>query len=200
MNKVIKRFENMMFSSLLIVFFNVLVGLILIFFNDFSTKINYVIVGSFILVNGLFYIIRYLYDGLGNKFFAIDLIIGVISVLLGIFTFINLKYRLLETDDFVLTIDKVMGIVFGIWLIVGFIEKIFYGIKFMKVNEEIFPLITFISVLFLVMGVIVIFNPFKAFMLISRLIGLFMVCAGLFESMVCMLFRRRAKNILKVFE
>lgn len=200
MNKVIKRFENMMFSSLLMVFFNVLVGLVLIFFNDFSTKINYVIVGSFILVNGLFYIIRYLYDGLGNKFFAIDLITGVISVLLGIFTFINLKYRLLETDDFVLTIDKVMGIVFGIWLIVGFIEKIFYGIKFMKVNEEIFPLITFISVLFLVMGVIVIFNPFKAFMLISRLIGLFMVCAGLFESMVCMLFRRRAKNILKVFE
>ena len=200
MNKVIKRFENMMFSSLLMVFFNVLVGLVLIFFNDFSTKINYVIVGSFILVNGLFYIIRYLYDGLGNKFFAIDLIIGVISVLLGIFTFINLKYRLLETDDFVLTIDKVMGIVFGIWLIVGFIEKIFYGIKFMKVNEEIFPLITFISVLFLVMGVIVIFNPFKAFMLISRLIGLFMVCAGLFESMVCMLFRRRSKYILKIFE
>ena len=200
MNKVIKRFENMMFSSLLMVFFNVLVGLVLIFFNDFSTKINYVIVGSFILVNGLFYIIRYLYDGLGNKFFAIDLITGVISVLLGIFTFINLKYRLLETDDFVLTIDKVMGIIFGIWLIVGFIEKIFYGIKFMKANEEIFPLITFISVLFLVMGVIVIFNPFKAFMLISRLIGLFMVCAGLFESMVCMLFRRRAKNILKVFE
>lgn len=200
MNKVIKRFENMMFSSLLMVFFNVLVGLVLIFFNDFSTKINYVIVGSFILVNGLFYIIRYLYDGLGNKFFAIDLITGVISVLLGIFTFINLKYRLLETDDFVLTIDKVMGIVFGIWLIVGFIEKIFYGIKFMKVNEEIFPLITFISVLFLVMGVIVIFNPFKAFMLISRLIGLFMVCAGLFESMVCMLFRRRSKYILKIFE
>lgn len=200
MNKVIKRFENMMFSSLLMTIFSVIVGLVLIFCEGFNTDTNCIIIGSFVLVNGLFYIIRYLYDGLGNKFFAIDLITGVICVLLGIFTFINLKYRLLETDDFVLTIDKVMGIIFGIWLIVGFIEKIFYGIKFMKANEEIFPLITFISVLFFAMGVIVIFNPFKAFMLISRLIGLFMVCAGLFESMVCMLFRRRAKNILKVFE
>ena len=108
MNKVIKRFENMMFSSLLMTIFSVIVGLVLIFCEGFNTDTNCIIIGSFVLVNGLFYIIRYLYDGLGNKFFAIDLITGVICVLLGIFTFINLKYRLLETDDFVLTIDKVL--------------------------------------------------------------------------------------------
>ena len=70
----------------------------------------------------------------------------------------------------------------------------------MKKQEDIFPLVTFIGILSFVMGLLVLFNPFEMFMLITRLIGLFMICSGLFEIMTCMLFRKRAKYILDMFK
>ena len=70
----------------------------------------------------------------------------------------------------------------------------------MKKQEDIFPLVTFIAILSFVMGLLVLFNPFEMFMLITRLIGLFMICSGLFEIMTCMLFRKRAKYILDMFK
>jgi uncharacterized membrane protein HdeD (DUF308 family) len=70
----------------------------------------------------------------------------------------------------------------------------------MKKQEDIYPLVTFISILFLALGVIAFINPFKLFMVISRLVGLFIICAGLLEIMICMLFRKRAKYILNMFK
>ena len=56
------------------------------------------------------------------------------------------------------------------------------------------------SVLFFVMGIVVLINPFKSFMLVTRLIGIFMVCTGVFEVMTCTLFKRRTNSILDMFK
>ena len=169
MNKVVKRFENMMLGSLVMSLIDVAVGLLFILYTDFTTKMNMIIVGSFIILHGLFYLVRYFYDGLGNKFFSFELIFGVAAVL------------------------------FGIWLCISAIDKLYYGIKFITAHEEIFPLVTFLAVLLLIMGILTIINPFKAFTLITRLIGLFMIASGLFDAVTWMLFRRRAKQLMKLF-
>lgn len=188
MDKIVKRFENLMFSSLIMALLDVVVGVIFLVFTDFTAKVNIVILGSLILVHGLFYLIRYIYDGLGNKFFAVDLIMGVAAIILGLFTIFNPFDAL-----------KVMGILFCVWLVVNGIEKLFYGYKFLKNQEDIYPLTCFIAILMIVMGVLSAINPFKTFVLITRLVGIFVVCSGLFDAMICLLFRKRAKNILKMF-
>ena len=50
------------------------------------------------------------------------------------------------------------------------------------------------------MGIVVMINPFSSFMLISRLIGIFIVCYALFEIMVSRLFLSRGKEVLKLFD
>lgn len=189
MNKIVERFEKLMLSSLLISLLDIIVGIIFLKFTDFTMKVNIVILGSLVLVHGLFYVIRYVYDGLGNKFFAIDLIVGVMSVILGIFAIINPFGGALN----------IIGILFCIWLVVNGIEKLYYGYRFMKAQEDIYPLTSFIAILMIVMGVLAAINPFKTFMLITRLIGLFLICSGVFDAMINMLFRQRAKNIMKIF-
>ena len=188
MNKVVKRFENMMLGSLVMSLIDVAVGLLFILYTDFTTKMNMIIVGSFIILHGLFYLVRYFYDGLGNKFFSFELIFGVAAVILGVFTVFNPMDAL-----------KTIGVLFGIWLCISAIDKLYYGIKFITAHEEIFPLVTFLAILLLIMGVLTIFNPFKAFTLITRLIGLFMIASGLFDAVTWMLFRRRAKQLMKLF-
>jgi uncharacterized membrane protein HdeD (DUF308 family) len=189
MSKITKRFSKVMFLSLGVSILDIIVGMIFIVCASLAIKTNAVILGSTILIHGLFYVIRYLYDGLGKKVFAVDLIAGVAAVILGIFTIFN-------------TFDSlsILGPMFCVWMIISGLEKLYFGVIFMKKQEDIYPLVTFISILFLALGVIAFINPFKLFMVISRLVGLFIICAGLLEIMICMLFRKRAKYILNMFK
>lgn len=189
MDKVIKRFKKLMLISEGINIFDIIVGLLFIICTSFSSKINAVILGALILIHGLFYIIRYIYDGLGVKVFSVNLITGVAAIILGLFTMFNP----FDTLSFI-------GILCGIWLIILAGEKIFYAFKLKKEQDEIFPLVTFISILLIVMGFLVSFNPFSSFMLITRLIGIFLICSGLFEMMACSLFNKRAKVLLNIFK
>ena len=119
MRKITNRFEKMMLISMGVSLIDVIVGVLFIVCTSFSTKVNMVILGATILVHGLFYVIRYLYDGLGKKVFSVDLISGVASIILGVFTIFN-------------TFDplSVLGILFCIWLFISGGEKLYYGILF----------------------------------------------------------------------
>lgn len=193
MNKVIKRMQNLMIGSLAVVLIYVLVGLVLIMGEKFKLTTDVVIISAFILVHGLFYIIRYLYDGLGKKVFAIDLVMGVVGIILGIFTYVYLM------DDTSKVLNMI-GIILGIWYIAIAVEKLFFGVKFAMAGEETSTLICFMGALIGAMGILLIFNPFGSFMLITRLMGLFTICTGILDGMTSMLFRKRAKEILKLFE
>lgn len=179
----------LMNSSIMILILDLIVGVLLVVKTDFVTRICAVLIGAIIIVHGLFSLVRYFYDGIGNRFFFPELITGVAAIILGIFSILNV------TDTLV-----VLGIVFGIWIIVSGLEKFYYGLKFMKNKEEIYPLIMFISILFVIMGILAIFNPFSSFMIITKLIGIFICASALLDIMNCMLFKRRAINLLKLFD
>lgn len=189
MNKVIKRFESLMLYSLVMPILDIIVGILFLKFTEFSMKVNITILGVSIILHGLFYFIRYIYDGLGTKVFSFELIVGVMAVILGVFTIFSPFEAI-----------KSIGIFFCIWLCVRAVNIIYYGILFMKNKQDFSPLTLFIAVLMIVMGILVAFNPFKAFMLVTRLIGVFMICSGLFDGMICFLFRKNAKNILEIFK
>ncbi len=189
MGKIVKRFNGLMLSSIIFSLIDIIIGFFLFKYTDFSMKVNMVILGSLIVIHGLHFITRYVYDGLGNSFFAIDLIVGVIAVIVGVFTVFN-PFRAIE----------VIGLFGAIWFFINAIEKCYYGVKFMKAQEEIYPLIMFMMILTVIMGALCLFNPFKAFMLISRLIGLFLIVSGVFDVMETFLFRKRANEILRLFK
>lgn len=189
MEKIIKRFEVMMIVSFIMCFLDVIAGVVFIKCTDLITRLNVIILGSLIVLHGLFYLIRYIYDGLGNKFFAIDLIISVASLILGVFTIFNPFEAL-----------NVLGPLFGIWMIIYGIEKIYYGYRFMKGMEGSYPLTLFIGIIMVIMGILSMINPFSSFMLITRLVGIFLICSGLLEAMICNLFRQRSRHILTIFK
>lgn len=189
MDKVSKRFKKMMDISSVVSLAGVILGILMLVFPDTSTKIFMVCLGALMIFEGIFAIIKYLYDGLGSRIFASELITGVASVILGVFTIFN-PFTPLE----------IIGILVGIWLIIMGLDKFYYGVRFAKVSEEISPLVFVLSILIILMGILTMFNPFKAFMLITRLIGLFVICEGLFEVMICRLYRKRGLDIIKIFE
>ena len=188
MSKVETRFKSLMLISFIMVMINVMVGAVLTFYLDFSSKIVAVIIGTVVLLQGMFYFIRYLYDGLGKKVFAIDLIMAVIDIVLGIF----IIFFPFESVSHV-------GIVFGLHLIGNSVEKLYYAYKLRAKQDPSYPLLIVIGLLLVLMGVFVMINPFKAFILSSKLAGMFMLCAGVFEGMICKLFFDKTDTLLKLF-
>ncbi len=189
MNKVTERFNKMMFATMGICALDILVGIVFFMYDTFSNRVCCVILGGLLVVHGLFYLIRYIYDGLGKSVFTMDLIFGVATVIFGLFTI----FAPVE-----LTVSYLL--LYGIGLCIRGLELLSYGIVFMKKREEIFPLISLTSLLVIIMGVFAIINPFSQFVLTLRLVSYFSIATGLFGIMYANLFRKRTRAILDMFK
>lgn len=188
MSKVETRFKGLMVVSFILVLINVVAGAALTFYLDFSVDVAAVIVGTVMLLHGMFLLIRYLYDGLGKKVFSIDLIIAVVGIILGIFT-IFFKFESINS----------IGIVFALHLVANAAEKGYYALKLRSVSDPAYPLLCVLALSLVVMAVLVAINPFKTFVLSTKLAGIFMFVSGVFEGMICKLFFDKAKVLLKMF-
>ena len=189
MNKVIDRYNKLLNVSMLFVVFDVVLGIMLLKFTEASFKIIMVLLGCFILVNGLFSLIRFFYDGLANKIFKADLVNGIAGVIIGAYSIFSPNYSL-----------KIIGLVFAIWILVVGLIKGFYTFQLMKNDDEVYPLFAFIALLDILMGVVTLINPFKTFMIISKAVAIFIICYSLVEGVYISLLKRRGKQMLKLFE
>lgn len=188
MKKAINNFKKMQIVSIVVMLILAVVGGLLFKFDKMSQPNLSIIFGVIFIIDGLFSLIKYLYDGIKSKVYAMDIIVCVIGVILGIFSIINKS-----------NITKSIGITYGIWMIVKGVFNGIHGIKFMNSKEEIYPLVLFIAALMLIMGILVIINPFSTFMLITKLISLFTAVYGVLQSILCLLFRKRAEQVLKIY-
>lgn len=192
MERILKKFNMVVIVSIATLIFDLCIGALLIFKSDvFTFNSNMMLVGLFILVKGLASLIRYLYDGIGSKFFMFDLFTGVSGVVLGLFSCLSVFLK-----DFVLEYSTI-GLIFGICLITYAISKVYYGIKFRQVNEDIFPLVFMTGLLYIVIGIISIFNPLNVY--IMYLIGILIVGYSVLEMNYCLLLRKRSGKFLNFF-
>ena len=189
MGKVAMRFRKMMFSSMGIFLLDIIIGVLFFVYEDFSADIYSVIVGAGLLVHGLFYLIRYIYDGLGKKIFALDVIFGGVAIIWGLF----MMFAPAELLSSYLML-------YGIGLCVIGLEMLSYGIVFMKKHEETYPLLTLTALLVIIMGILAILNPFKQFVLTLRIISYFSLVTGAFGCSYSNLFKKRTKAILGMYK
>ena len=191
MEVIEKRFKKFQLFSMLVAVFSLIVGCIFLGFEDqLLADVYIVVIGCLVVIAGLFSLVKYFYDGLANDVYKFEIVNGIALLILGAFMLIG------DFED----LYSIIGIFFGIYYLLIGIMKGYYTFKFLKNNEEIYPLFLIMSILVIVMGILSIFNPFGSFMLITRLISIFLVVGSVLELMAASLFKKRSKYILKIFE
>lgn len=191
MEVIEKRFKKFQLFSMLVAVFSLIVGCIFLGFEDqLLADVYIIVIGCLVVIAGLFSLVKYFYDGLANDVYKFEIINGIALLILGAFMLLGNFENLYS----------IIGIFFGIYYLLIGIMKGYYTFKFLKNNEEIYPLFLIMSILVVVMGILSIFNPFGAFMLITRLISIFLVVGSVLELMAASLFKKRSKYILKIFE
>ena len=189
MNRAVKNFNNLLNISFRRIALDVMGGGVFLFYTEIAATIAIVIVGCLILVHGIFALIDYFYVGMLFNFLKYKYIPGLVMILLGIIMVIN-----------PIAAINVLGIGTGIWLLVVGVENAVYAIRLWNYKEEIASLVLFISMCALLMGILVIINPFSKFMIITKLVGMFIVANGLLDLVKILLFKKRAKNIIQAFK
>lgn len=185
-NSIENIYNRMIIYSLITAILSIVVGLVLIFLPTVSNKIVGIIVGIIILIFGINSVYKYFHRD-GAKIYSLNLVFGILYSILGV-VIILYPYSVI---DFV-------TVCLGLFIIINGATKINYGIWLKRGNEDSW-LITLVTGIFLViLGIMVVFNPFSALTL-TQLSGAFLMIVGILNLSDTIMFKKRAKQIMDIF-
>ena len=188
MNDIVSKFKKLELVSVGMLVLDLIAAMVLYKYSSLSVHVNCLMFGGLLVVHGLFSFIKYFYKDIQSRIFSYNLITGVIALILGLFLCLyNLK-----------TVT-VIGILVGIWLISEALLHIVHCVKMFMKSEDIAPLVLFSSLIIMVMGVLAIINPFHKYIGIIRLLSIFVFAYVVLYGMICLLYRKRAKQVLSIF-
>lgn len=137
-------------------------GILFIAWPDTMVKVVAYIVGAFFIAKGAFQIVNYFIEKGQNDFFNNGLLVGVVSILIGI-------TALVMGDD----IANVFRVIIGIFLIYESLVRVNTAIKLNSAGIPIWRYVLILAIIMLVLGIFVTFND------VATVIGWMMVVAGL---------------------
>ncbi len=150
-----------------------------------NSVIGYV-VGALVLLSGLIALFNYFFAKKEIKYISFELIYGILTAIAGIAIIFN-----------PLSISSIVTIGLGIWMLINGIMKINSGIFLKKCKEETWTLLLFIGILTALSGVLLIINPFKSTMIVTQVVGVFVIVYAVLDSMHWLLVKKRSKEIIE---
>jgi len=162
MEKQMKKF----FKSTIVTSFVLLVlGLLLVFESEKTIfTISYIIGGILVGLGGVA-VINYIKKVTETpEKYNLDIAYGVSSIVLGILIITNPK-----------AIASVIPIIIGLGIIISSCTKMQYAINLKTKEDELWKMTMILSVISIICGIVLLFNPFKVAVGITRVVGIFIV-------------------------
>ncbi|HIS12337.1 MAG TPA: DUF308 domain-containing protein [Candidatus Onthocola stercoravium] len=185
-NSIENVYNRMIIYSLITSILSIIVGLVLIFLPTVSNKVVGIIVGVIILIFGINAVYKYFHRD-GAKIYSLNIVFGVLYSILGV-VIILYPYSVMEF----------VTVCLGLFIIINGATKVNYGLWLKRGSEDSW-LVTLVTGIFLVvLGIMVVFNPFSAFTL-TQLSGAFLIIVGILNVSDTILFKKRAKEIMEIF-
>lgn len=155
----IKKGMNKIFNVSIITSVVILVlGIFLFIQPDTIIRMISIILGGIILVPGITSLIDYF----KNKYQP-SLITGVVTIIIGLILIINTEL-----------VASILPFVLGIYFIINGINRIQYALQLKKQQINYSTSLVF-SILIIICGVLFIINPFGGALVITKVMGIFMV-------------------------
>ena len=133
-----------------------------------------IVIGIVLIISGIIQLISYFTSPKELKAFSFKLILGIISIILGIIVIVNTS-----------AINTILTGVIGAWMIIQSIIKLQIAFNLKELANSNWKAIVLLSLLTLILGILIIFNPFGAIITIGRIYGIMLLISeiiNLFES------------------
>lgn len=181
-----KKFNKIIYGSWVSSFLFLIFGIFLFIKPKLANSLIGYVVGAIILLSGLCAIINYFMAKREFKYINFELIYGIVTLIAGIVIIFN-----------PLAISSIITIGLGIWMIINGIMKINTSLILKKYKEETWMILLFIGLLTLISGILLIFNPFEATMVVTQVLGMFAIVYAILDTMQWLLLKKRSKEIIE---
>ena len=156
--------KKVIWPSLISSIFLLLLGLLL-FFKSGATLIGIsYLVGGVLIALGVIAIINFLRNRSKDIFVELNIVYGIVSIVAGIF--------LVTVPEF---IGSIIPIVVGIAVIISSSFKIQQALVLKNLGSKYFAPFIIMAIMCLICGVVILFNPFTSAVVVTQIIGLFMI-------------------------
>lgn len=157
----IKKYEKTSVATaiLLIIF-----SLFLIFKPQASLNFMVIVIGAFLALVGIIHIVSYFTSNKEFRAISTELIEGTLYTVIGIFLIFKPSI-----------LNEFLGIIIGAWLIIQFIIKFQFAFNLKSLALPVWSLMLISSLLHLILGVLMIFNPFGSMIAITTFAGIILL-------------------------
>ena len=180
-----KHLKVLAFGEIIIDLLLIILGIVYCSNPEISINLTCKTIGLLISVSSIYAIIKYLFDE-NLIYYKYDLIYGVISLILGILVF---------TKPLDSSYIFIIGL--AVWLIITSIRKLLVCRILYKYKDDSFAYVLTISLLTLLLGILAIFNPFKASIAFTSLCGLCLIFYGAMNVSHMIMLIQYAKKFIK---
>lgn len=148
----------------------IVIGLFLFLKSESTIEIISYILGGFILALGIAAFIRYFRYKDEEKAFRFDIVYGIISCLAGITLICNPH-----------ALASIIPLILGFWITISSALKIQTAFQLKSYQSKMWTGTLIVGLIALLCGLILIFNPFKGAVIITKAIGVFLIIYSILD-------------------
>lgn len=166
-----------------------ILGILLIFYSEITiVSISYVI-GAILVAIGVLAILKFIKAYNNSNKNELDMVYGVVSIVLGIIVITNPE-----------GIASIIPFVVAIVIIISSATKLQYSLELKKNNNDLWKSTMIVSIITMLCGVLLIFNPFQGVVMFTRVVGILILIYAILDLSTTITIKRSVKQIRDAIE
>lgn len=178
----IKKGMDKIFNTSIVTSAIILVlGIFLFIQPDTVINMISIVLGVIILIPGITSLINYF-----RTKYSPNLITGVVTSIIGLILIVNTKL-----------VASILPFILGIYFVVNGINRLQYALELKKEVKTNYLTSLIISILIIVCGILFVFNPFGGALVITKVMGIFMIVYAVLDICNSIVIKREINDIHK---
>lgn len=179
-----KIFDKLLKSSIISSIALVAFGVLLIIQSELTIiAISYVI-GGLLVALGVIATMRFIKHIKESTKSDLDIIYGIVCIILGVVVIRNPE-----------AIASIIPFVLGLVIIINSATKLQYSFELYKEKNHLWLSTLILSIIMVVCGIVLVFNPFKGAVLLTRIVGVFILIYAILDLISTFVISRTFKEI-----
>jgi len=179
-NLVNKVFKSSIISSIILI----ALGILLIVQSEATIVTISYIIGGILIALGVIAGIKFIKNIKERTKNDLDIVYGIVCIILGVLVIKNPE-----------AIASIIPFVLGLIIIINSATKLQYSFELYKEKNKLWLSTLILSIIMVVCGIVLIFNPFKGAILITRIVGVFILIYAVLDLISTFVISQTFKKI-----
>ena len=181
MNNLDIKVKKMNMTSIIFSIIFILIGAFLLARPDDAIHLVSYALGIILLLWGLISMVQFFTDKESQNYLEFGFIVGVFVFIFGIIIIIKPE-----------TIASIIPLLLGIWMLINGVTKLSYALTLNKNKNAAGSII--ISVLIVILGILLIFNPFAGAKTLVQILGIIIIIYSILDLAECLAIKKISKK------